>query len=294
MKIKNILVPVLLTALLSSTAFPQTQSDSSTGKHHRGHSHFRMWEKELHGSSTISFNYGFSQMSLKDLSAGFEDPNMLELKIGYTSLKDSWGSEDIFRYNYRYLVVSNFSNKLAGNSNENQGLKSSLWRIGFGRSTGFGYKIGSSAIIPYYTYSVDWSKLNMEDTPKSVSDQKLLSLYDGTFRFGTGFEGGIRFQVIKPLTVEAAYQRMIIFRRHLFWKWLGSIAIESAGQWLIDEFVDEVMDSSPYAVPVVNFVLKNALAFGAYQLRKDKMNWPFDSEPPLSYNQFKVGLTFVF
>jgi hypothetical protein len=31
-----------------------------------------------------------------------------------------------------------------------------------------------------------------------------------------------------------------------------------------------------------------------YQLRQEKMNWPFNTAPPLAYDQFKFGVTFVF
>ena len=58
--------------------------------------------------------------------------------------------------------------------------------------------------------------------------------------------------------------------------------------------INKIFKSSPAAGPVVNFLLKNALAYGIYELRKDKMNWPFKSEAPITYDQFKFGVTFVF
>ncbi|HSP87628.1 MAG TPA: hypothetical protein VLN45_05810, partial [Ignavibacteriaceae bacterium] len=66
------------------------------------------------------------------------------------------------------------------------------------------------------------------------------------------------------------------------------------GHWALDSFVDEIMDSSPYAAPIVGFVLKCALSYGVYELRQDKMNWPFKSAAPLAYDQFKFGMTFTF
>ncbi len=56
----------------------------------------------------------------------------------------------------------------------------------------------------------------------------------------------------------------------------------------------EVFESSPAAGPIVNFLLKNALAYGFYELRQEKMNWPFNSEAPIAYDQFKFGVTVVF
>ncbi len=72
------------------------------------------------------------------------------------------------------------------------------------------------------------------------------------------------------------------------------MALEGGAEFLLDEFIDEIGKSSPYSVPVVNFFLKNGLSYAIYELRKDRMNWPFDSAPPLRNDSFKFGLTFVF
>ena len=118
--------------------------------------------------------------------------------------------------------------------------------------------------------------------------------YNESFRFGTSNEAGIRIKPIENLILDAAYERSVVFERHLFWKWAGSAIIETAAQGLIDGFINEVFESSPAAGPIVNFLLKNGLAYGLYELRQEKMNWPFNSEAPLSYDQFKFGVTVVF
>ncbi|HSL88694.1 MAG TPA: hypothetical protein VK870_05295, partial [Ignavibacteriaceae bacterium] len=125
-------------------------------------------------------------------------------------------------------------------------------------------------------------------------DADIINLYDESFRFGTSGEGGLRIQFIDNIAIEAGYERAIVFQRHLFWKWAGSTVIEGTAQGLLDTFINEVFKSSPAAGPIVNFLLKNALAYGIYELRQEKMNWPFSSEAPLTFDQFKVGVTFVF
>ena len=56
----------------------------------------------------------------------------------------------------------------------------------------------------------------------------------------------------------------------------------------------EIFESSPQAGPIVNFLLKNALAYGIYELRQSDMNWPFTTTPPLSFDTFRLGATFTF
>jgi hypothetical protein len=58
-----------------------------------------------------------------------------------------------------------------------------------------------------------------------------------------------------------------------------------------DMFVDEVEQASPYAAPVVRFILEGALQYAFYELREDEVNWPFDTEPPLTVDMFKLGVT---
>ncbi|MFN3693579.1 MAG: hypothetical protein ACK4UV_01110 [Ignavibacterium sp.] len=247
----------------------------------------------------ISLNFGLAQIDRKNLNKDFVNPNLLELKLGYIRDKTAWGKDDIVKYGYKNLFLSNESNKLSGKESAGSEIESDMWRFGFERTTGYGYRLGeTSAIILYNGYTLNWSRIdfNYPDILTLLPDPEIeiLNLYDETFRFGTSGVGGIRIKMIDNLVLDASYERSIVFQRHLFWKWAGSAIIESAAQGILDKFIDEIFESSPYAGPVVSFVLKNAMSYGIYELRKEKMNWPFNSEAPLTYDQFKFGLTFVF
>ncbi len=293
---KRIPILFIICLLFAVNSFAQESGDSTTTnndwweKHH--HFDLKFFSHEFEGNPTVSFGYGLSKISLKNFNEDFGKPNMLEMRIGYTTLHNNEDA-DILDYKFHYLFISYFSTDLKGSSN-NSGLNTDMWRLGFGRSTGYGYKLGSLAIIPYHTYSFEWNRLNMKDTPVNPVDKSTTDLFNNAYRFGNSFEGGVRIKLIRNLMLDAGYERSIIFPRHLFWKWAGSVVIEVAAQSAIDKFVDKVVDSSPYAAPVVSFVLKNALSYGIYELRQEKMNWPFSTVPPLAYNQFKFGLTFVF
>lgn len=247
----------------------------------------------------ISLQYGIADMSRSDVQSQFVDPNLFELKLGYIKDKNAWDTDYIVKQKYNYLYLSNESNKLAGKEAVGTEIESDMWRFGAGWSSGYGYKLGeNSSIVPYYSWALNWS--NIDFTYPDVwtlvpdPDQEILNLYDESFRFGTSSEGGVRVKVIENLMIDAGYERSIVFQRHLFWKWAGSALIEAAAQGLLDGFINKIFKSSPAAGPVVNFLLKNALAYGIYELRQDKMNWPFPSEAPIAYDQFKFGVTVVF
>lgn len=284
--------------LLVSFTYAQDEDSTSTGHHDwfRWDSESEMFDVAIHGNPTLSFNYGMSKIMLKNSDDKFADPKMLEFKIGYTRERNEFGTDNIFSYRYRYLVLSYFSSDMGSGSN---GLKidTKIWRAGLVKSSGYGYDLGKTALILYNSSGLIWSRPEVSRpnilTFAAVPPNRLDEI-SGSTRFGTTVEGGIRFEAGQIITLEAGYERSIIFPRHLFAKWVGSAIIEDIGQSFINRFVDEIFDSSPGVAPVVNFVLKNAFSYGIYELRQDKMNWPFTSEPGIGYDQFKFGVTFVF
>lgn len=248
---------------------------------------------EFLGKPTISLYYGLSKNSLKNLNRSFAKPNFAEIKLGYTSEEVEYEQANILKYDYNYFSVTNISNDLGKKSTSDK-INTDLWRIGLGWEDGYGYKRGKSAFLTYNSFGFGWSRLKVKDSVLKPSDKALLSLYDGSFRFGTRTEGGVKIQFIPNLVLDAGFERAIVFPRFLFWKSVGSILLEATAQWMLDEFIDKIMDSSPAAVPVVSFLLKNGLSYTAYELRKEKMNYPFKSTAPLFTDSFKFGLTFIF
>jgi hypothetical protein len=247
----------------------------------------------------ITLQYGLAKIDRKDLQANFADPGLVELRLGYIKDKPAWQSDYIIKHTYKYFYLSNETDKLSGKEVTGIDIKTNMWRFGFGGSDGYGYKLSEDAAIIFYnSNTMNWSRIDFT-IPYIVTfapnpDYGVLNLYDKTFRFGTSSEGGIRFKLLRNVMLDAGYEKSIVFQRHLFWKWAGSGIIEAAAQGALDGFVHKIFATSPAAGPIVSFVLKNALSYGIYELRKDKMNWPFKSEPPFIYDQFKFGLTFVF
>jgi hypothetical protein len=253
-----------------------------------------MFDFKIKGVPTIQLNYGSSKMTLKNLSNKFAKPGMVELKLGYTTEKSFNGSDYVSKYKFKYFEVGNFTANLSGNQNSPD-LITNSWRFGLGSASGYGYDLGHGfSITPYHQTSFDWTMVSMLSTPTNPADIHTTDLYKKSFRFGNSFQGGIQFKFTDNFGIDASYERSVVYSRHLFWKWGASELIEAIGQGAIDKFVEEILDSSPNAVPVVNFLLKNALSYGIYELKQEKMNWPFETAPPLAFNQFKLGLSFVF
>lgn len=299
---------ILLTGI---NLFAQNEQDSTDEKWHDRN--WYDWENyewfgwEFHGQPFIELNYGLGTTKHDKLLSKFTNGGMAEIKLGYAT-QESYYSENIIEFRDKYSFVSKFSADLKSSSVTIGEMKSDLWRFGFAKRSGYGYRINSLSILPYHGSGFTWSKLDMIDYPAKIyllttppmniedarSDTDILNRFHDSFRFGTLSEGGIRIEVVSFASVDFGYEATVIFPRHLFWKHIGSFIIEESASGVLNHFIDEVADSSPYAAPVVNFLLKNGLSYAFYSLRKANMNWPFSTEAPLTYETFKIGVTFTF
>ena len=289
----------ITTLLILIIPFYSFAQDSTKAKDKKGWKwewdDFDEWKIWKNKQPAISLNYGLSDISRKDVETPFADNNLLELKLGYRSKQKTKYADYIEKSVFNYLFLNRNTTNLAGGSGTTGDIETKNWQFGAGWSKEYGYKIGKDAsITPYYTSSMNWTRIDFPDDSLNPNDERIKQLYDEAFRFGTSSEAGVRIQPIKLITFEAGYERSIVFERHLFWKWAGSAVIEVAANGVLDVFIKEVFKSSPAAGPIVFFVLKGALGYGLYELRKGEMNWPFPSAPPIAMDNFKFGMTFTF
>lgn len=248
------------------------------------------------GHPFMEFSYGVSEYKHKSFSSDFAKTGTAEIKLGYRMIEDL--DDNIISLQDNYLFFSD--NTVDLKDKDADGLKSELLSFGFGFRDAYGYRFGMVDVIPYSGAAISWNRLNMKDypdtllSPSSIVDSKILDRYNHSIRFGQKVEGGISVSFNEFISVNAGYEATVLFPRYLTWKHLGSTAIELVGLGIVDEFVNEVADASPIAAPVVNFILKNAVTYGFYIWQRDKMNAPFNTERPLTYETVKFGLTFTF
>jgi hypothetical protein len=240
--------------------------------------------------------YGRTPTTINGLNGALARPGLAELKIGGVR-EDVIVDGALVDYRYDYFTVANISTDLGSGTPAGQ-IASDMWRLGVAWEKGYGYLLWDADFHPsltlYKTDGVLWSRLRLKSDLRGTADGELLGQFDGTFRFGTKMEAGVKLHLAPLVVFDAGFERSVVFRRHIFWPWVGSVVIEGAGQWLLDRFVDRVLDSSPGAAPVVNFLLKNGVSFAAYQLRRERMYAPFESEPPLFVEGFKMGISLEF
>lgn len=272
-------------------------SFSQNGKKHN-RDYYIFDEDYLYKSRpTIEISGGYSKLSLKNSEIVFNNSGSLEMKLGYTYLAKSKYAKNIVKYENNYLYGGMVAPSLLSSNNINYG-NGRTWKFGLGSSSGYGYRLGAkSSVVLYNSGSIVWTKYDDGITTPGFLNNGFynpINDFKGTFRFGTATEAGILIPLSGIFNIQAQYDRSVVFSRHMVWLNFGSMLIEAFGQTAIDGFVKAIMKSSPESGPIVNFLLKNALSYGIYELRKDKMNWPFRSASPMFFESFKAGFTFVF
>lgn len=248
---------------------------------------------------SISLFSGLNYPSLSQISSNnkFSSQNFASIQLGNTRIKtkELKNGEKINEISNGAIFLENFSSKWFNKENSN--IDANMWRFGVRLSDdGMGYRLGNNNFI-FLTHgnSFIWSKFDVDALSNFTQpDSSILGRFSSQFRFGNSFQSGLSFVLSKRISFDLRYERAIVYPGHKFWYWLGSHAIEGLSQFLLDEFIREITYSSPFAGPIVNFILKSGLSYGIYELRKEKMNWPFKTEPPLFNDNLKFGLTFLF
>jgi hypothetical protein len=265
---------------------------------------FDDWDYDFWDSDSrplIEVQYGSGEPKHENFNNEFNDVGLIELKLGNSSI--DYYYHDIIELNASYLTVSQLSHDLKDSEKNALKVNSKLLRIGIGIRSGYGYGNDAFTVLPYYSQNFMIAKMsgtNLPDIRTFISDEnyeidnEILGRYNDAFRYAFSNEGGLKLELSKFIALNGGYEYMVVYPRFMTWKLLGSMAVEMSVLSALDNFVDEIIDRSPLAGPIVNFVLKNAYSYAFYTLRKEDMNWPFDSETPLTYETFKVGFSFTF
>lgn len=261
------------------------------------HDHHQWDWFKFHRNPTLGLTYGWVNNSLDGAAQSLFSPRLAELRFGGLRQNELEDSETIVEHRNDYLFVGVAAKDLGGQTNSGE-IAFAAWRFGMAWEKGYGYKLTGAAEGPSInlltTQGVQWTNVTLKGGITNGADSALLGMYEGGIRFGTRRGGLVRFHILPLLSLEAGFERSVVYRRHKFWEWLGGAIVEGGGEWVLNRFVDRILRSTPEAVPVVNFVLKNALSYGVYELRRKNGNWPFESEAPISSDTFMIGVTMVF
>ncbi|MBZ0195654.1 MAG: hypothetical protein K8G78_11275 [Deltaproteobacteria bacterium] len=174
---------------------------------------------------------------------------------------------------------------------------SGIWNFGFVGSESIGYKLsesGNQSIEFINTKEpISWFVMDFPTLGSDSIRNERLTRFDGV-RFGESSGAGIGIRVMPGVTLSGNVEWAQVYEHHLFWYWTMSSIISGVADGIGSYFVDAVGRSSPMAKPIVHFIIRNGIAMGFKALKRNQMNWPFNTTAPL--NIFTIGgsITVVF
>jgi len=321
MKIGRILIAAAIAVVFLMTRTSASTSGADTVYHIHEGKNDNIWENyDKWGDDKL--NYGIFDRPMIEVFWGsaketihpnafkenFLDNGNIELRLGESSkrrmVRSPGKTHNIIKQKDSYIFLGNIKSSYSPTKQSKEHLlETSSWRLGIGATSGLGYKMGDAAdIVLYHTSALVWTKTDFLDKPNpnglSVNDYQkdwdVINTIGNQIRFGTLFEGGVKFQFADFIGVKLGYERSVVFPRHMFWYWVESEIVEGIGQGLIDQFTDPFVRMSPSAAPIVTFLLKNGLSYAMYELRNKHMNWPVNTIAPFAIESFKIGVNFTF
>lgn len=248
-------------------------------------------------------NYDYKVSNIPLFNNNFSAAGNFKLKIGDLNLKQvkKIEADNILKYSNSYLSLSHLNTEVGVTNNEDK-IRVNLWKFTFfADDEGYAYKIGENSYFALYRGSeVNWNYMSLDEVNKltpsdtNSASQEALRNFGEAARFGTSFEAGLKANIVGGIGLSASYERSMIFPRTLVFKYVASSIVHEIALGLSDSFIKKVLKASPDAAPIVNFVIKNAISYGFYELSSKSMNWPFNTAEPLMIDSFKMGLSFDF
>jgi hypothetical protein len=278
-------------------AAPPSSSASSDTSHAAWHDSLYSWEYvRHHARPALAIHYGMGDVQRHGFGGDLAPVGAFDVHLGYRVEQRIAGEDALFRRGNHFGYIGNNASRLRSDTPSVSEIGTDMWRFGVGDGDGYGYRFASERgrLVLDNTDTFGWYTLDVEGEAVanlSASDAQMLEQFTSHTRFGESWDAGIEVGMGEMVALRAGYERSAVFPSFKIWYWLLSSLIDQAALMAVDIFADRVEETSPFASPILRFVLVGAVQYGFYELRTEEVNWPFDTEPPLDYEMFKLGVT---
>ena len=196
---------------------------------------------------------------------------------------------------YLQLYGANYGGTVDNMQSQLKGL-----RWGFDLVSGYSYldSQGSPTISLLHRGGPVWSyntfTINSLAVPPN-DPQAQLAAELAKSHFGSHTGAIIRWDLNSTFAINAEWERTMMFDDYSFFGWLGSVTLEGLSQAILGGTgIHRIETKASRSVPVANLLLRSALSFGIYELRRSKQHFPFGSTAPMVSDAFRFGLTVSF
>lgn len=174
------------------------------------------------------------------------------------------------------------------------------WRFGFHLASGHRFAAPSHSGL-YLLHSGGWTWSYIRSGSSPTGDSALIARAEAeveSYRrshFGANTAATIGYSIAGIVSVEASYQRVLLYKNHVFFPWLGSLLIEGIAQSLLGASLWEAEQRNPPAAAIATLILRSALSWGIYELRRTSgQHFPFGGNTPMFWDEFRIGMGLQF
>jgi hypothetical protein len=243
--------------------------------------------------------YGNADISREGMKSKISNADIMGISIGMKKEKTLKESSDILEQNKNGLsLILGSAKDLQQSDSLYQGIALTnanaldFWNLTAIDGKGYGYDLGSTTLMLTVEDNATWTSFNPRSfmLPIDTAEYQYILDMDGTMRYGSSMSSLIECRIANTVSLTGGYTWNQVLPRHMFWYWLGSEVIEGLAGAVIDKMIDNFAGVSPKSLPVMHFVLKSALLYGVKELRRSKMNMPFDTVSPMNITYWNIGV----
>lgn len=245
----------------------------------------------------IDFYYAYSNVSdpmIPNINE-FHPTHTIEGSYGFMRIDDTWLGDDIFRHRSEFVFLGNKSSDFKTFDIPEGKIYTDTWRFGFGLKDGFGFIVNNGdRLFLNHTASITFSNIDFDDLPPSNNVRERINDYDNKLKFGINYVSSIDYQLGDIFAITLAYDHSLVFDDYQFGNWLGMWVFDNITQRWIDYYELDFLEEFGRNYPVMKFIYKNALSFIVYRLRVQESYFPFESDPAMSFDTFRIGIKLLF
>ncbi|MGE5365462.1 MAG: hypothetical protein ACM3SM_15120 [Bacteroidota bacterium] len=247
---------------------------------------------------SIEFGYFYSSFLSDNIVPSFPKIGALQVGLGYESLRSSHFSEHVRNIQSHYFKFTIMDDNISHKKNVQKDRdKYKMWQVSWNQNNGHGIEFSEDFyLIPYYSFGFTGTHLKYGDNSYTGThaDSAFIKRFNDKFRIGSMVESGIRLKLFQTVSLKTGYTRHIILPGILFWKQSASYCIDVSIMAILDDFVDDLAQNSPYLGTIFKYAIQGGVLYGMTQLRHEKMAWPFNSDAPLYNDSFNFSVSFMF
>lgn len=197
----------------------------------------------------VEFSYGYNTPKQSKFQGEFARIGATEIKIGYSRVEPF--RKEFLELDEDFLLVSYSSKDVTDfDNNSTDKVYTEYLRFGMGHRGGYGYDLAPVSILPYHHTQCSFTRVKSE-RPNSLSkeDNDILDRYEGSYRFGSATEGGVKFLISNSVGITASYEAAVINPRIVFFPWIGGAIIQNITVGIVSHFGKEIVYTGHWLGP---------------------------------------------